>query len=963
MKFIRTLLLIFFFAVVTSHNMHTALMENTPTSINYITDANGLPNYTVYKIFKDSQGMMWFGTFNGICRFNGSSFTLFNIDCSKPLNAVTDIIENEKGEIIFGTRNGLYIVNQSQQTCEHICPQIDFVNVLGKIGHTILVGARNGLWNYKNPNEAEIIKIGNNIISKGNSINDLTDDGKNGAWLCNNERLIHLDLQQMTLKTYETDSKLFTSYMRNICRIGKRLFIGTNNDGLFVFDPATASFQPYIDMDCPVIFDLNSDGKNQLYVSTDGNGAYIIDTNTDQIVRTFRTDTPDFPLPANAVYTFWHDAELGINWFGFAQDGVCYNYYRQPIFHVYQYKDFDTGQLSVRSFCIHDEDKAIGTREGLYFISEARNIIQYFTPQQLGGRIVTNIQYFGGHFVIATYEKGLCILNPKTLELKHLDQNEKLKNGNFSRIEPLQDKLLFACCNMGIFVFDTDFNIIKHFHSRNSELSDGYICDILFDHTGKGWIGGIDKLSIYDPLIQTIQSRDFPKNYFNNEPNLTFNLCRNGDMMAVSETSVFRTKSDLSDYTQINLYDHIQTGYIYFITENRQGQYWIGTDRGLFLFEKDLKSYRQFNETDNLPSLKFNRNEIQETPDGTFWFACTKGLVYIPRKEQMRLMHNTKGKVELNEAMIDGQPMSTQDFHLQSTQKKIRLKWNFRSQILTLTPILLNYAKPQGQYYEWSIDGSEYFSYTAKSNISLNRLSLGNHNLKIRLAGHEETASVWQISVTPSILFYVEISFFILIVFIVFKLRALKNKRMRLKEIMQRKHQTDINIAAYRAVKVLQEEEKRKRKEEEETRLQNLYQKSRMNHNEHKAIYKKVKECMENEKPYTNPNLRLTELASMVDTTPSKLSQMFNQHLRNTFFDFINLYRVEEFKRRMTNDKHNQYTITSIAESCGFKRSSFFATFKKFEQCTPTEWLQKLRKDTSSKNKIKTSKDEEIITD
>lgn len=186
---------------------------------------------------------------------------------------------------------------------------------------------------------------------------------------------------------------------------------------------------------------------------------------------------------------------------------------------------------------------------------------------------------------------------------------------------------------------------------------------------------------------------------------------------------------------------------------------------------------------------------------------------------------------------------------------------------------------------------------------------------------------------------------------------------MRLKEIMQRKHQTDINIAAYRAVKVLQEEEKRKRKEEEETRLQNLYQKSRMNHNEHKAIYKKVKECMENEKPYTNPNLRLTELASMVDTTPSKLSQMFNQHLRNTFFDFINLYRVEEFKRRMTNDKHNQYTITSIAESCGFKRSSFFATFKKFEQCTPTEWLQKLRKDTSSKNKIKTSKDEEIITD
>ena len=293
---------------------------------------------------------------------------------------------------------------------------------------------------------------------------------KGGAWLCSDEFLIHLNLKDRSLKKYKISKDLLTGNLRNICRGGDRIYIGTRNSGLLVFDPSTASTEPYIDLDCPVIADLNSDGKDLLYVATDGNGAYIIDTRKRQIVNTYRTNTADFPLPSNAVYTFWHDKTLGISWFGFATDGICYNYHRHPLFKIYRYKDLNTDGLPVRSFCIHDGDKAIGTQDGLWFVSEKRDIIRYFTSEEIGGRIVTNIQYFGGHFVIATYEKGLSILDPKTLELRHLDYNDNLKNGNFSRIEPLQDQRLFACSNTGIFVFDTDFNIVKHFHSRNSEL-------------------------------------------------------------------------------------------------------------------------------------------------------------------------------------------------------------------------------------------------------------------------------------------------------------------------------------------------------------------------------------------------------------------------------------------------------------------------------------------------------------
>ena len=70
---------------------------------------------------------------------------------------------------------------------------------------------------------------------------------------------------------------------------------------------------------------------------------------------------------------------------------------------------------------------------------------------------------------------------------------------------------------------------------------------------------------------------------------------------------------------------------------------------------------------------------------------------------------------------------------------------------------------------------------------------------------------------------------------------------------------------------------------------------------------------------------------------------MFNHYLHQNFFDFINAYRVEEFKRKAVSEKYSQYTIAAISETCGFKRSTFFATFKKFEQCTPTDWLNQHR--------------------
>lgn len=913
----------------------------TSQTLHHITELNGLPSYSVYKIFKDSHGMIWFGTFNGICRFDGRTITPFQIDIPQFSNTVTDITETPSGKILFGTRSGLYIADAYRQKCIHVCPEIGFVNGLEKIGKTVLVASQNGLWIFDSQNQtAEAVKISHSVISKGNTINDIANDGQNGVWLCGNERLIHLNLQDRSLRTFEITKELVTGNLRNICRIGDKLYIGTHNSGLLQFDTTTQTAKKYTTVG-PVICDLHSDGEKLLYVATDGDGAHIIDTRSGQVARTFRTNSPDYPLPSNALYTFWYDSDLNIYWFGFTQDGVCYNYHHSSSFHIYRYKNLDTNGLPVRSFCIQGDNMVVGTREGLYFVSEKRDIVRYFPPQETGGQIITNIRFFGNHFVIATFEKGLSILDPETLKLTHLNQNEALEHGNFSRLVPSRDDKLFACSNMGLFVLDTTFHVVQHFHSKNSELPDAYICDFLFDLTGKGWIGTSDRLALYDPLTQAIQSRDFPEDFFNNEPNLTFNLCRNGDMLVVSEYAAYRSKSDLSGFTKLNLYERTKAGNIFFIKENRKGQYWVGTDKGLFLFEKDLKEFKQFNENNNLPSLKFNRNEFQETPDGTFWFANTKGLVYLPLKEQANLSRKIRSRIILDEIHIDNLPARPAAYQTQMERKEIHLTWNFRSQSLSVVPLLLNYEKPQGRYYEWALDGGDYRSCTDGEAIRFESLPAGNHELKIRLAGHEETASVFTISVGPSVAYYLEAFLLFLLTFFAWYAVTIKNKRAKLKEAIRKKHLLDMEIAAQRAIRMQKEMEAERKKKEEEARLQTLYQKSKMNQSEHKAIYKKVKECMEQQKPYTNPELRLSDLAEMVGCTTNKLSQMFSLHLQQNFFDFINLYRVEEFKRRATNEKYSQYTTTAISEACGFKRSTFFATFKKFEHCTPSEFLQK----------------------
>jgi len=100
---------------------------------------------------------------------------------------------------------------------------------------------------------------------------------------------------------------------------------------------------------------------------------------------------------------------------------------------------------------------------------------------------------------------------------------------------------------------------------------------------------------------------------------------------------------------------------------------------------------------------------------------------------------------------------------------------------------------------------------------------------------------------------------------------------------------------------------------------------------------------MRTEKPYLEPRVTIGELAQRLEIPANELSRVINEQLGHNFFDFINGYRVEEFKNLLADPGNRHLTLLSLAHDAGFNsKSSFNAIFKKTTGLTPSEYARQL---------------------
>ena len=118
------------------------------------------------------------------------------------------------------------------------------------------------------------------------------------------------------------------------------------------------------------------------------------------------------------------------------------------------------------------------------------------------------------------------------------------------------------------------------------------------------------------------------------------------------------------------------------------------------------------------------------------------------------------------------------------------------------------------------------------------------------------------------------------------------------------------------------------------------YSKSGLGEEAGKAMHAKLVELMEAEKPYLDSELTLPDLAVKLDVSPNYLSQILNEIGGESYYDFINRYRVNEFTDYMTQKEFQRYTLLAVAMQSGFaSKPSFNRAVKKITGKTPSQFL------------------------
>lgn len=906
--------------------------------VKHIRGQDGLMGDNVQEVYTDSRGLTWVGTNEGVCCYNGVDVVYFESAEKGAQRSVAHILEMPDGAIMLGTRGGLCRIDLQQQCYRVVAEDLGIVNALCLVHDTLVIGCRSGLWVYHNDDYIESIPLEGTVVSRENAINAMVADGANGVWICTNQRLIHVIFPERKIKKYDIDPELLNGNIRTLCRIGDMLFIGPHTGALFSFDCATEIFAPCSNFALENIVSLNTDGTS-LYVATNGNGAYRVDIGKDSIAEHWHTGIEEHALPNNMVNHFSHDQYLGISWWGLYPSGLMHELHERTLFDTYRYGTFDSGRYLIRCFCIRGSERLIGTSEGIWYIDEERGEVKFFDRELFGDNNINDIIFFGGKYLIAT--KGIILYDPHSGVLTPLSEDEVVSHGIFNNFCTIKDgSVLMASSDLGLVLIDSELLVKQIFTPFNSRLPELYPVDIFSDGFGKTWIGTTSQLCMFNEHTGQIQADNFPVPFFDKALSLRFTQAADGDVIAYTEKDIYKCKADLSSYRHYDMAE--MSGTIVTAVIPHDEGYWIGTNMGLLLCDVGFIPIARFDKSDGMHHIKVTGKGYVHETDGTLWIALERGIARLTSERKAVLHHPKKGRVAIRQVRIGGHELDeTIPIALARDNGIMRIKWNFGVEPLTIEPLMLDYTEQRGRHYEWSIDGNGYQSTKGKTAFKITTLKPGQHTLRIRLLGHEETAAEYRLVVLPSEIFWLEMALFVALICIGMILYKYWHRKEQLRRLLWQKHQLELRIAAEQAVKVHKQEEYRRIIAKEEERRLALQERTQRSSELYRALELQIRAYLTETKAYGNPSLKVADVAIAVGTSTTNVSEMCSRYLKISFFSLINSYRIEEFKRIVRDEQYANYTITALAEMCGFKKSSFFNVFKEYEGCTPAVWLKR----------------------
>jgi signal transduction histidine kinase/ligand-binding sensor domain-containing protein/DNA-binding response OmpR family regulator len=614
----------------------TCLASDT-LSVRYLGIDQGLSNNAVTCIHRDHNGFMWFGTYDGLNRYDGYSFQVFRntIGDSTSLldNHIYCINSDNENKIWVGVGKGLSVYDPNRAAfftprfkrgnSAQSAPLSDAILSMANTGNGMLVGtAHSGLIVFDDSRENGkqiVLPRGSNAVYNVPAI--AYDSTRHVAWVF----ITDLGLYEYDLRTGKIDEVAsgLTQCNSLLESANGDLYIG-NDTG--VFQVSKNTFKRFDPVPGMTVRDVSEDPKGGLWIATDGNGLWHLPPGAHVAQPLSSAGTT---LNSNAVYSIYIDTE-GRQWVGTLRGGVNILEKNFSLFKTISYHKGRTEDVNdfILSFCEDDRSNLwIGTDgAGLRYWDRQKNIFTKYVhsanPSSISSNFVTYItRDFKKDVWISTWFGGLDKLNRSNNTFTHYtcyNPVQKTEEKNVWQVyEDGKRRLWASASNRGhLYLYNRAADKFELFDTSLVDLQ-----VLAEDRSGNLWGGNYNALFKIDPETRRHET------FFIGYPIRSIHEDRNHHLWIGTEGGgLLLFDRQKGTYLQLTTKEGLPNNGILRILEDNKGNLWLSTYYGLCRYNPTLKTYRNFTQADGLQSNQFSFNAALITKSGEFLVGGIKGF-------------------------------------------------------------------------------------------------------------------------------------------------------------------------------------------------------------------------------------------------------------------------------------------------------------------------------------------------
>ncbi len=747
----------------------------------------GLSQNTVYTILQDRAGFLWFGTGDGLNRYDGYGFEVLRRDPSNvnslSHNQVRALLEDRNGMLWIGTRNGgLERYDRRSRTFTHYPHDPDDPQSLSDdlvwaihqdSGGRLWVGTGSGLSWLETTDAGRFQHLSHDPVEPqslgAGRVRVIHEDRDGMLWLGTDGGLNRLDPDSLAIARYRPGPGDGDRPGANrVIAIHEDhrgwLWLGTNA-GLARFDPVTAEFTYYRhDPTRPnrlgrdAVLDFHENGDGTLWIATYGGGLLLFELAGETFTRYRHDKRKTHGLSDDKVMDILEDRS-GVLWVATSGGGLNKLNPTAKAFGRYQQDPYDARSLSDNMVMSINEDPGgilwVGTwNGGLNRVDRATGAVKTYSsdpddPRQLASHDVRAILRDRHDILwVGTEAGGLYRLDPATDSFVRYrpdpgDPRSLLDSDAWVLYEDRAGILWVGTYGGGLSRHhpeDDGFSHFVHDPADPASLSNDVVRAMLEDDEGYLWVGtGDGGLNRLDPdrsgHFDRFRHVPGDPSALSSDQILSIHQDRGGTLWLgthggglnklVAGPSGDPAGATFEHYTEE---DGLPSNVVYGILEDDDGALWLSTNRGLARFDPLAETFRNYDVYDGLQSNEFNSGAYHRNPQGELFFGGING-VNVFRPAEIRDNPFVPPVVLTSFKKFNEEVALETDL---ATLSEVTLRHD--ENVLTFEFAALSFAAPAKNRYAYKLSGfrEQWTHLGSKRDVTFTNLDPGVYSLHVK---------------------------------------------------------------------------------------------------------------------------------------------------------------------------------------------------------------------------------------